>query len=502
MLIVMGWGAIFCYEAIRQAMLDPASLSSIDENLQNMGKEPVLDHQLQKSRKIRDILDDYTYQKESPTYDMDYPDVDPSTNELEGDFARISEYLKQNSHECNNITRPRQTTPLLHGKWHQHESDLHHVYMYSSYYDERQDNGFYPSIRILAIAKTIKEDVYCQVWYPNVLNPVVKKIKIKKNGGGHYLNGTFYEQYYFVCHLDTSYPIPRHVSVVSHPCDKANHLVPIYIPIRAPYEHEFGVCVPVAFWKIDPHRLVEWIEANRYFGVGEINIYHVEMSEETLQILQHFERNDTIVKLHHLPSVPKYERTRGGNKIGSPISLNDCLYRNTYRYRWTIIIDFDELIVPRKHSNYKDMVGHIIAKEKLKNNPPPSLTFRNAYFWTGCGTQKDKPKESIFLRYLKREEPSAYLYASKSILDPRRCISAFNHYCYHRFPMRQKDEKWTIDVDFNVALSHHYRENYKDKKGKNKCDEFKKKGIKDETMLKFKGALTSNVEKQLKILGL
>ena len=116
----------------------------------------------------------------------------------------------------------------------------------------------------------------------------------------------------------------------------------------------------------------------------------------------------------------------------------------------------------------------------------------------GVGPQKDEPKKSLMLRHLAREAPSRFLYASKSFIDPRRCISVFNHYCYHRFPMRDKKEQWTIDVNSSIALSHHYRENYKHKK----CKDFEKEAVKDETMLKFKIKLDLNVKKQLRRLGL
>ena len=64
--------------------------------------------------------------------------------------------------------------------------------------------------------------------------------------------------------------------------------------------------------------------------------------------------------------------------------------------------------------------------------------------------------------------------------------------------MRDKKEQWTIDVNSTIALSHHYRENYKHKK----CTDFKKEAVNDDTMLKYKNTLDLNVKKQLKRLGL
>ena len=125
------------------------------------------------------------------------------------------------------------------------------AHVYSVFYDERIDNGLFPDIRILAVALTIRNNTYCQVWYPNMTHPVIKEATIKKNGGGHKFNKTQYEQYYLTCPLDTSYPIPNYVSLVAYPCDQADNYIPIFVPIRAPFKHDFAISQKVNFCHYD-----------------------------------------------------------------------------------------------------------------------------------------------------------------------------------------------------------------------------------------------------------
>ena len=406
----------------------------------------------------------------------------------------------QEDHKCANTVRPENTPPLLYDKWHVFKSYPYEVYVYSVFYDERKTHNSYPVIRILSVARPIYHVTYCQIWYPKLTKPIVKEIQVSRNGAGHKLNNTYYEQYYFTCGLETTYAIPHYVSIVAHPCDQANNYIPVYVPVKRAFQNEFAACVPVTFEAVDPYRLTEWVEAVKILGITEINVYHVALSNTTLGILQYYVQKG-IVRLQSIPSVPHYEKNRNGNKIGSPISLNDCMYRNMYKYKWVVVIDFDEIIIPKKDNNYADMLKTIDKDEKLMY-PSPSYTFRNTYFWTSCPPQNSVPEHSIMLRYTVREKPSNFLYASKSIIDPRQCISVFNHYCYIRFPMKGKNQRWTIDVKTSISTCHHYRQAYQNRQGTKTCEEVKVNGTLDNTVLKWGIILRKNIQKTWKELNL
>jgi hypothetical protein len=168
------------------------------------------------------------------------------------------------------------------------------------------------------------------------------------------------------------------------------------------------------------------------------------------------------------------------------------MLRNMYRYRYIVIIDFDEFIIPRLHDNYHNMLAYIDETEKLPE-PWLSYTFRNSYYFLESGPTKEEPKYSRVLRYHSRQNTtSPFLWWSKSIIDPQRCLSVFNHYCWLRFENSYTPEKWTIDVKKEIAVSQHYRlcstsENFA------KCNEMYPETVMDDFALKYSSSLVKQM---------
>ena len=50
-------------------------------------------------------------------------------------------------------------------------------------------------------------------------------------------------------------------------------------------------------------------------------------------------------------------------------ALNDCVYRTMYRYRYALLVDVDEYIVPQQHEDYGEMM------EKLTSKPSTNGSF-------------------------------------------------------------------------------------------------------------------------------
>ena len=381
-----------------------------------------------------------------------------STQRVEYQTPRSFNEIHQNNTVCSCSLVSSVILPRLYDVWYVTNTTNVKSFTYSAYYDDRADGGPLPFVRILAVAVKIKVQLYCQVWYEDWLNPDIVELQVKANGGGHKIGKYHYEQLFYSCPLHTMDVIPTHVSIVEDKCSHSDNLIPVIKPYHGPPIHEFGICVPIAFENIDPYRIVEWVEANRLLGVSEINVYHVNMHPISLKVLEYYEK-EGILKLFHIPSAPYYVHSRDGNKISSPISLNDCVYRNMYRYKWAVIIDIDELIVPTTTVQYSTMIQTIDEHHNQKVNAM-AYTFRNTYFWTDCGLSPsiNADQRTYIMRLRNREAPSKEMYAAKSFINPQRCLSVFNHYCYIRFPNANK--KWTLKVDPSLALSHHYRIKY------------------------------------------
>ena len=87
--------------------------------------------------------------------------------------------------------------------------------------------------------------------------------------------------------------------------------------------------------------------------------------------------------------------------------------------------------------------------------------------------------------------------ASKSFVDPRSCLSVFNHYCLR--PLRQPSTTLIhISVHTDIARSHHYR---KCGFGNKTCLDYFAQETQDDVALRFKRRLQPAVEYVLHQLG-
>ena len=92
-------------------------------------------------------------------------------------------------------------------------------------------------------------------------------------------------------------------------------------------------------------------------------------------------------------------------KLGSSASLSDCMMRNAYRYRYMLIIDFDEFIVPRLHGNYTHLIRHISLKYP-PHSQPHTYTFRNTYFFLDLKPDVQQPAHMRTASFRQRVPPS------------------------------------------------------------------------------------------------
>ncbi len=176
---------------------------------------------------------------------------------------------------------------------------------------------------------------------------------------------------------------------------------------------------------------MEWMEFHQIVGVTEFNVYNGDLQPNLHDVFDYYTTKG-ILHIRPMPP-PVDEKTVAAVKLSSPASLNDCMLTNMYRYRFIVVIDFDEFLVPRNHSGLSDLIAHINSQEGLTQDWY-SYTFRNAFFFNHFEQDTKQPEFLRTLRFRNRAPPSPYLYAPKSIVDPRRCFSVFNHYCWLRFP--------------------------------------------------------------------
>ena len=363
-----------------------------------------------------------------------------------------------------------------------------------AYYDDRPANPDGPNI-IMSVVTTLLKSVslYCQIWYdgieePHIVSPIFYKIPARITE----IEGRRYSRWTYTCNLPGLLPLPKHVSLSPGRCENSDIIIPIQVPEVPEQQIEFGSCIVNSYGHIDFGVTAEWFELMKLFGVSEFNICNSSMKPGMGNILRHYKDENLLQVWHWPPPVPSSGWL--GSLLGDIEGLTDCMLRNMYKYKYIIITDFDEFIVPRMHKNYSSMLQYINHQYHL-TEPFKSYSFRNVYYFQDDKVDESQPKYLTTMKLQRRLNPSGYLFKQKSIINPLHCISVFSHYCKVDFP---NSEGFTIDVPTDIAMSHHYRKcSYEPEE----CDYFLKMSFKDDFMLRFKSQIVGSVEQVLQKAG-
>ena len=313
---------------------------------------------------------------------------------------------------------------------------------------------------------------------------------------------TKYEQYLFSCSLVPDKGPPDKVSVVGTSELTPSTLLSVQIPERPRKRIEFGHCMSVAYWKHDPYRIVEWLELHRLFGVEEVTVYNNSLDNVTSYIFQSYAR-EGFVDFRQAPSIFDDGKELTILLNMSPV-INDCLYRNMYRYRWLVCTDLDELIVPRKHLNYRRLLRAVDRRQR-RHRSAKSYMFSNVYFFTDLGPVHREPWFLLTSRYLRHVSPSSYGYSVKSFTDPMACVGLQNHVCWKRVDRFRNDTAdWNVPVNTSLAMNYHYKKCHLDEfEGTfGQCKDAMRSHYKDSTMKRFEQSLYDRVVNKLLELGL
>ena len=411
---------------------------------------------------------------------------------------------------CDGAIKLSTRPVLIDNTWQLEKLEDNMMYIYSAFYDGREFLHGKNVLRALVISTPITSNVYCQIWKEDSSDPIMTVAKVLKSGDGVLEGGRLYDSLVLTCTLQPKSLKPKYLSLVwTNPCNPSQNKIKIQYPMNygEKPKHEFGICVPVTFGDIDLHRIIEWVEMHRFLGVSAINVYHSAVSHKTMAVLKYYER-EGIIKLFHLPGVTLNDQN--GVKIESPIGLNDCMLRNMHSYKWVLVVDLDEIILPRNESkiiNYNQLM--LTAKSVLKtvkNIYPISYAFRNSYFWVGCEEPiLGQPQSYIFL-YFQRTNVNNFLFASKSFTNPTLCVWMLNHYCQVPYAMSKWNKNslgpanWTFDVPQELGLLHHYREIGEETK-QEKCQLLKGgRIILDTTAMKYEKYVSGQIKKAVKLL--
>ncbi|KAL7648129.1 UNVERIFIED_CONTAM: hypothetical protein RMT77_000030 [Armadillidium vulgare] len=339
-------------------------------------------------------------------------------------------------------------------KWIPVKGSNNKLFIYSAYYDTRLG---YPSIRLIAIIRKWRFKFKCKIW--------------TEKGGTKVLTGT-------------AFPIREHGSMKYNPCfivckdfnlKKGDSITEVSISLRnffvtkinvthldkRKWEGTFSVCVQPLFDYNKALWIVEFIEFHRILGVEKFFFYNRSMGVDVENTLQYYVK-ENIVELYDWKVPVDLKDIRHGAIYGA---LNDCNLKNVGRYEWTIFVDVDEFILPKKAKNYADLINSLEKKN--------SYVFQNAFFYlywnndTNFSRQYYGSPDSLgsklfgseldgpFLRTAyktKRISSINHGIRSKYMFKPMFVIDSGNHYVWEFIGQNS-----SLNVSAEDAILHHYR---------------------------------------------
>jgi len=218
--------------------------------------------------------------------------------------SRLDRDLGHGMSHCFSLRRPLADTGRTNSRWQYQNAKNASIIIYSAFYDDRVTDIVTPFIRALGIAsrELRNASLFCHIWYEDYEQPYVTRAESTTIGrqGGYALSNGRYLQQMFSCRLPGIDPVPTHVSLVAtDQCSNSTMYVPVERPVRSEPDHEFGICVAIAFGSVPLAEFVEWIEVNRMFGVTEVNIYDAGMVNMST-VFDYYTKQE-LLRVHSMP---------------------------------------------------------------------------------------------------------------------------------------------------------------------------------------------------------
>ena len=368
--------------------------------------------------------------------------------------------------------------------WQSVAGTSHKFYVYSAYYDTR---GPRPHVRVIGATKTKRSDkVWCRLYYrdnrksvtvPGAVSVIRENWNLK------------YSACFVICVLPTDQKteagkiaVPESVSIITLPPTPTSTGPPSDNPPPPPpmpsvtnqlpvlnartggtgsvivNSSDVGVCVkPIHFDYDKTLELIEFLEMNKILGVTKFTLYNDTMSPEVSCVLRHYIAEGGVVVLPWKLNMISQKEIR---TEGLFAALNDCLYRNMNDFRYLMLIDFDEFVIPHMNDTLPEMLQFldqqkiVVGGRRINPKKTSSYSFQNSFFYLQFPDDEESrnwPALRILRKTRRKEKFNPQKQRSKYICVPRNVKEAGNHFIW------EYSEGVNVNVPTSIGFLHHYR---------------------------------------------
>ncbi|XP_037781979.1 uncharacterized protein LOC119578475 [Penaeus monodon] len=283
-------------------------------------------------------------------------------------------------------------------------------------------------------------------------------------------------------------------------------------PENETQQGDFAVCVKGFdfYFQDNTKRLVEWLELLSALGAHKVFYYSLGMNAKMEKMMKYYEDKGFVEVIPTTlpasqPNIPglffKYvfSRDKFQHEV---IQLNDCYYRNLYRYKYTVHLDTDEVIVPRFALTWQHLMQTVTKKSAKDNLPYVSYCARHTYYMDHMRPSqewlKDVPSHLHMLQHVIRSANySGIKYSVKCFHSTAGGLHLHNHY-----PLLAlgKTFPYAYNIPTHDAQLNHYRQNCHDYV-MNCYETFTRYTVIDPVVWKYKDKLITEVNKTFSYLG-
>ncbi|KFM72270.1 hypothetical protein X975_10615, partial [Stegodyphus mimosarum] len=375
--------------------------------------------------------------------------LDPISSRVARELARV----KEDDASSSNETRQRHQSFALSNsiigedRWQRVPNTKDKFFVYSAFYDDRRTKW----VRVIAAARTrLADKVLCQFTYKDGREPYtiagINRL-IRENWN------LKYSAYFILCPLkQVNVPVPNHVSIIRQGDNTVSNKLVVHDNKKLYTKPEgIAVCIkPLHYEYNKVKNLIEFIELNRILGVNHFVLYNHTIGAEVECILKKYEIEGVVTVLPWQLDIVSQKEIR---TEGLFAALNDCLYRTMYRFRYVLMIDLDEYIIPHKNSSLTVMLEHLNKKNQERTG---AYSFQNAFFylqWPNDTSSSSLPYKLLTLqKTIRKSKFHAHKQRSKCIVLPERVVEMGNHFVWEFIA-----GKTMMNIPPDMGFLHHYR---------------------------------------------
>ncbi|CAD5122921.1 unnamed protein product [Dimorphilus gyrociliatus] len=376
------------------------------------------------------------------------------------------------------------TVNVLKGGWQEFMKKDYHLFVHKSFIDLRQgvfgETAVVITTGILRGRAFYEFNVNCKLYYEGEW--ITKRAALGQVPRSWRLEFTGWQSVHILCPISKVGPYPSQLIL-----EDTKTLERVFLPVEIAESGSYNLiaCVPIVYGNFNSEALIEWFELQRFFGVQKISMHVWKVSKENWEIFSYYKAQG-LLDFYNLDTPYNITYTFEKNKSRAPAKpyflevlystdLTECMLRNYLRSTYIMVMDLDEVLVPKKVNNYHELLN------KFKEYD--TINFQMKNFDITCNFMIPDETHYFFKRPYKEiiAAGKESLLPAKSIHKALKCLMFLQHNCVRPSKPYKKQM-----ISSDEVVLRHYR-----KRGR--CVQSRRHFVEDRSLNRFSPNITERL---------